>query len=319
MSPAPYWHCYFSAADVARASALIQPRSLRSTGVELHIDLYPQANRDAPVLVFNHGGGGYAKLFVLLALAFHERGYTVVVADQKGQGDSGGDFGDFTITEATQNIVDVARWARSEFGGPVFLGGASVGGGLTYAAAATMAKAGDPPAAVLCHNLYDFGDPRTGLEFTRFAWLARIPLLPRLMASGTRLLAALLPRLRLPYRPLANFRAMLDERDTASGFYERWQADPHSLRTVTARYFASVTGTQAAIALEQNAQVPVLVTNPTRDRMVRPAVTRASYERLGGPRSYAELDYGHYSLQPGFTQRLVDLADDWFRRHGGCK
>lgn len=308
-----YWHRYYAADDSARATGLMRSHTLRSTGVDLHIDVYPQPRRDAPLLVFNHGGGGYAKLFVLLALAFHERGYTVVMADQKGQGDSGGDFGDFTIAEATQNIVDVARWARREFGGTLFLGGASIGGGLTYAAAASMAQAGDPPSAVLCHNLYDFGDPRTGLEFTRFALLARIPLLPCAMAWSTRRLAALFPRLRMPYRPLANFRAMLDERDLAGGFYEQWSADPHSLRTVTARYFSSVMGTPAAIAMADNRVVPVLVVNPRRDRMVRPAVTRECYERLGGPKRYAELDYGHYSLQPEFTRRLVELADGWFR------
>lgn len=294
---------------------LVQTYTLHSTGVDLHLDVYPQPDAGAPVLVFNHGGGGHAGLFVPLALAFHACGYTVILPDQKCQGRSGGAAGDFTVSEAVQNIVDVVGWARARFKGPLYLAGSSIGGGLTYAAAAALAQAGAPPQAIACINLYDFGDPRTAIEFTRLAWLARIPYLPLLVRWGARRLGRLLPRMRLPYRPMSNFRAMVDARDQASGFYAAWCADPHTLRSVTLRYLSSMLDTPAAIAFEQNQRVPVLVINPRRDRMVRPALTRASFDRLGGQRAYAEIDYGHFSLQPGFTQEVVQLAHAWFGRH----
>ncbi|MBI1772287.1 MAG: alpha/beta fold hydrolase [Burkholderiales bacterium] len=289
-----YWHCYHDPALLARVLAVVQTRHLQSTGVELHIDLYQQRDKAAPVLILNHGGGGYGGLFVGLALAFYEQGYTVIVPDQKGQGRSGGAMGDFTVAEAVQNIVDVAAWARQEFSGSLYLCGGSIGGGLAYAAAAAMATLGKPPVAAVCLNLFDFGDPVTGLAFTRFAVLAKIPRLARAFRAISGLLAKLAPRMRLPYRPLARFENMMDERDLATGFYAKWQADPLTLRTVTARYFASM--------LDQK-----------RDKMVNPQLTRDCYERLSGQKAYAEIDWGHFSLQPEFNNELIILGKQWLK------
>jgi len=306
-----YWHCYHDPALLARVLAVVQTRHLPSTGVELHIDLYQQANPAAPVLILNHGGGGYGGIFVGLALAFYEQGYTVVVPDQKGQGRSGGAMGDFTVAEAVQNIVDVAAWARQEFAGPLYLCGGSIGGGLTYAAAAMLASQGKPPVAAVCLNLYDFGDPVTGLAFTRFATLANIPGLARACRAMSGLLAKLAPRLRLPYRPLARFENMMDERDLAMGFYAKWQADPLTLRTVTARYFASMLNTAFAIPLEANTDVPVLVINQKRDKMVKPQLTLDCYQRLSGQKDYVEIDWGHFSLLSQFNAELIVLGQQW--------
>ncbi|MFZ6711724.1 alpha/beta fold hydrolase [Undibacterium sp. TC9W] len=306
-----YWHCYHDPALLARVLAVVQTRHLLSTGVELHIDLYRQQDKTAPVLILNHGGGGYGGLFVGLALAFYEQGYTVIVPDQKGQGRSGGAMGDFTVAEAVQNIVDVAAWARTEFSGPLYLCGGSIGGGLTYAAAAVLAKQGRPPVAAVCLNLYDFGDPVTGLAFTRFAALANIPGLAKACRAMSVLLAKLAPRMRLPYRPLARFENMMDERDLATGFYAKWQSDPLTLRTVTARYFASMLDTAFVIPLEANTQVPVLVINQKRDKMVNPQMTRDCYQRLSGQKTYAEIDWGHFSLEPEFNAELVTLGQQW--------
>lgn len=306
-----YWHCYHDPALLERVLAVVQTRHLPSTGVELHLDLYQQANPAAPLLILNHGGGGYGGIFVGLALAFYEQGYTVVVPDQKGQGRSGGAMGDFTVAETVQNIVDVAAWARQEFTGPLYLCGGSIGGGLTYAAAAVLASQGKPPVAAVCLNLYDFGDPVTGLAFTRFATLSNIPGLARAFRAMSGLLAKLAPRLRLPYRPLARFENMMDERDLVLGFYAKWQADPLTLRTVTARYFASMLDTAFAIPLEANTAVPVLVINQKRDKMVKPQLTLDCYQRLSGKKAYVEIDWGHFSLLPEFNAELVHIGEQW--------
>lgn len=311
---ADYLYRYYPPELADRIAAVRQSRTLASAGVTLHLDLYPQPRSDAPVLVLNHGGGGYGGLFAALALAFHRRGYCVVAPDQKGQGRSCGPAGDFTVAEAVQNIVDVASWARRQFAGRLYLAGASIGGGLTYAASAALTRQGQAPAAIACLNLYDFGDPRTALCFTRWPWLGRSRHLALLLRAMVRGLAACAPGLRLPYRPSARFDRMLDERDAGSGFYARWLADPRTLRSVTLRYLASMMSTPPAIALEDHAAVPVLVINQLRDRMVPRRLTSDAYARLSGPRAYQEIDWGHFSLRPAFGEELADACHAWFVR-----
>jgi len=301
---------YLTPAEALEWEQLTQQHRLLSTGVALHLDWYPQPSSDCPALVIIHGGGGHAGLFARLALAFHHAGYAVAVPDQRGQGRSDGTRGDFSVSEAVQNIVDTAAWVRQRTHGPLYLLGSSIGGGLAYAAGAALVQPGLAPAAIACINLYDFGDPRTGLEFSRFAALARIPGLPRVLRGAAVMLAQAFPRLRLPYRAIADFSGMLDERDRDA--YAAWQNDPHALRSVTLRALVSLLNTPPAIPMPANRDLPVLVINPRRDRMVRPAVTRRSFEQLGGRRAYHEIDYGHFSLQADFCARIVALAHPWF-------
>ena len=113
MTAETYWHCYHEAETLARILAAATGRRIPSTGVSLHLDLYRQPAAGAPIVVLNHGGGGHAGLLAGLALTLFERGMTVVVPDQKGQGRSGGARSDFTLAEAVENIVDAAIFARS--------------------------------------------------------------------------------------------------------------------------------------------------------------------------------------------------------------
>lgn len=148
-----YWHCYYDAATLSRSQWLRQTHVVESTGVSLHVDTYPRPEPGAPVILFNHGAAGYCRLFVSLALSLYDRGYTVVLPDQRGQGLSGGPRGDYTLAECVENIVDTASWAVEQYEGPLFMAGGSVGGALTYYAAA----AGAPALAIACLNLFDLG------------------------------------------------------------------------------------------------------------------------------------------------------------------
>jgi pimeloyl-ACP methyl ester carboxylesterase len=301
-----YWHRYCDSETLSRGDALREVVALRSAGVTMHLDVYPHPDPAAPVVVFNHGGAGYCRLFVPLALRFHARGYTVVLPDQRGQGFSGGARGDYTIAECTQNIVDAAQWARGRFGGPIFLAGGSLGGALSYYAAA----AGAPASAIACLNLFDFGSD-DALHFSRLAPLAAFAGGPKLART---LLALLRPLdwIRLPAHALARFDKLMDDRDAA--FQRQWQADPIPPTRLSLRQVASNLTTPPAVPFEHNT-VPTLVLNQARDRMVDPAITQRNYARLGGQKRYHELDYGHWSSAPAFWDALVAACDDWFREN----
>ena len=81
-----YWQTYFDEATIARSNALRQEMTIQSTGVSIHMDVYEQLDKTAPVLIINHGGGGYSRIFIEPALALYARGYTIIAPNQRGQG-----------------------------------------------------------------------------------------------------------------------------------------------------------------------------------------------------------------------------------------
>ena len=303
-----YWHTYYDADTIARSDQLRRTVNVTSTGVTLHVDCYEGA-ADAPVLILNHGGGGYSRVFVPVALNLYDRGYTVLLPDQRGQGYSEGDRGDYVLSDFVQNIVDVTAWAHAHYGRKPFLAGGSVGGALTYMAAA----AGAPVQAIICHNLYDFGSAQDAIGVSRFAFLTRVPGMARLATNITNLLARTLPGLRVPFRLIGQFSTMVDDRAN-TGFYQKWLADPLPIKWVSLRYVRSMSTTPPAVPFESN-MTPVLVINPALDQMTDPALTRHNYERLGGEKAYAEIPYGHWATGDAYVQAWCDLVDDWCRAH----
>jgi alpha-beta hydrolase superfamily lysophospholipase len=302
----PFWHNYYGIETIKRGDSIRQVHTVHSTAVDIHVDVYARPKTDAPLVMFNHGAAGYCRLFVELALAFYDRGYTVVLPDQRGQGLSGGPRGDYTIAECVQNVVDVARWAKSRWGGPLFIAGGSVGGALAYYAAASA-----PAEAIACLNLFDFGNGLDGIALSRLAFLARRPALCKLVLMGTALLRPVRP-LRLSFNWFGAFDRLMDERDTA--FQALWDADPVPPRRVTVRSLLSNVTTPPVVPFEQNT-TPVLVINQRLDKMVSPEVTHRNYERLGGPKRYLEVLFGHWSSQPDFWRTIVQACDEWFQAH----
>ena len=302
-----YWHIYYDDKVVERSNSIREEHTIFSTAVDIHIDVYEQPNPDAPIVIFNHGAAGYCRLFVQLALLFYDLGYTVILPDQRGQGLSGGRRGDYTISECVQNIVDVAHWAGARFRGPLFMAGGSVGGALTYYAAAAGASAN----AIACLNLFDFGNGTDGIQISRVAFLSRYAAIVRLLKAGNVLLKPL-HWLRIPFNWIGAFDKLMDERDAE--FQTRWDADPIPPRLVSLRLLASNMTTAPAIAFEEN-RVPVLVINQSLDKMVDVDVTRHNYERLSGPKRYLEVPFGHWSSQPEFWKAVVESCDEWFRTY----
>ena len=302
-----YWRRYHSEQLVERSDRIREELAIRSTGVNIHIDVYPNPDPHSPVVIFNHGAAGYCRLLVPLALLFHARGYTVVLPDQRGQGLSGGRRGDYTISECVQNVVDVAHWARNRFDSPLFMAGGSVGGGITYYAAA----AGAPASAIACLNLFDFGNGTDGLRISRLASLARYRVIVKALKAGMAI-SKPLHWVRVPFTWIGAFDRLVDERDTT--FQTQWDADPVPPRLVSLRSLASNVSTTPAIPFEQN-QTPVLVINQSLDRMVDSGVTRYNFDRLGGTKRYLEVPFGHWSSQPRFWEAIVQGCDAWFTAH----
>jgi alpha-beta hydrolase superfamily lysophospholipase len=298
-----YWHTYYDAETIERSESLRQEFTFNTADARLHMDAYVRPDPSRPVVLLTHGEGGYSRLFVRPALALYDRGYSVLVLDQRGHGLSSGHGDDFTLVQLTQDVLDASYWARRNFSGPLFLAGANQGGALVYNASTI----GAPVIGLICHHLYDYSPLADGLALSRFAGIADMPGGVQLANAAARTLMALSPRLRLPADRLTSFDGLLDERD--NGNFEAWQEDPQPPRTVSLRYAYSTISSPPAVPYEDNA-LPVLVINPTRDRMVDPEITRRNFERLGGRKTYAEIDYGHWSLLEPFAREWSALLDE---------
>lgn len=300
-----YWQKYYPVKTLQRAEKLVKPVKVASTGVEIHMDVYEQPQKGAPVLIFNHGAAGYCKLFVELALLYFDLGYTVVLPDQRGQGLSGGSRGDYTVQECVQNICDVATWAKEKYAAPIYMAGGSMGGALTYYAAA----AGAPVEKIACLNLFNCGNGVDGLELSRFSFITNFPMLFKLMIWLMNVLQFVrFPRMR--YSWFGRFNRLMDDRDT--GFQKLWDADPVPPRLISLRSLSSMLNIPPAIPFAENT-IPTLVINQAQDRMVDPYVTYRNYLKLGGKKQYLEISYGHWSSKMEFWKIIVAASDQWFK------
>ena len=94
-------------------------------------------------------------------------------------------------------------------------------------------------------------------------------------------------------------------------FLSLWMADPYPNRYVTLRTYLSLFFTPPAVRFENNA-IPTLVINQAMDEMTDPAVTRRNFERLGGPKRYLEIPFGHFSNTDAFYRMISDACHEWF-------
>lgn len=304
-----YWRNYYDQPMVARSDSLRQEFTFESTDVELQVDAYIQSAIESPVVMLHHGGGSYSRLFVRIAIALFDRGYTVLVPNQRGQGFSDGGRGDFTLEQLIQNVLDSAYWARRNFRGDLFMAGAGLGGSLVLQAV----MKGAPVRALACHTLFDFGSPEDALVLTGLSGLGGFPGGAQLTGWVVRALAAVSPRMKVPVYTQKRYHRLLDPRD--NGNQERLLEDPYAVQAFSMRYAMSAFNTPPAVPLEEN-PLPVFVINPARDEMVSPQVTQRNYQRLGGPKDYMEIAYGHWSLTEPFAQEWASLVDPWFQKWG---
>lgn len=180
----------------------------------IHLDLYraPQARA---TVVLQPGVGSYARFYAPLCQALSRAGFHVLGIDRPGHGYSEGARGDCTVAEAIDVTQQVIALARAQFGLPVVLLGANLGGFLTGCAV----LAGLRPDLAIAHHFVLPG---------------------RLLAS--RLRGRFIERFRDRPYPLARgakgVKALTG--DPALVAYLQAQADPQAVWTQSPRSIASL-------------------------------------------------------------------------------
>lgn len=267
-----------------------------------HVDIWqpPPDSPIRPTIVYCHGLSSSGRMMANFAKPFHDRGYRVVCPDLPGFGLSlvNGRRGCATVDEMAQVLAATATQARARFGDPVFLAGISLGGALSYYAAAL----GAPVKGVAALNLMDMGDPLTHAISERGRWLA--PLIPLM-----RLMARMMPELPLPLSRFLNVDKLSDDPELV----ERFRAHPQIVKSYTLRAALSLLTARPKISFEEFDAAPILVLHGRKDRLIPEHLTRANFERLKGPKKYVVLDDAeHVPLHARAAKQYADAVASWF-------
>jgi alpha-beta hydrolase superfamily lysophospholipase len=259
-------------------------------GAEIHLDRY--AAPTAPLtVVMLHGGGGYGRLLAPFAVMLRTHGYEVVAPDFPGYGLSVAPAELFSYSRWVDCAADLVDAEARRSGKPVVLFGLSVGGYLSYLAAARGRKA----AGVIATTL---ADPRLPVVRDEFA---RNPTVNRVLNPFLPPMAALFGGVRLPIRWFSNMKGIANDPE----LLRMLCADPiGGGNWVPLRFMHSLLAIRPDIEPEDFDLCPVLFAQPAADQWTTIKASRPFFDRIKGPKQLVMLENcGHLPIEePGVTQ-----------------
>lgn len=250
--------------------------TIQSNGETLHVETY-HAGEDKPTLIFSHGIAGYARVLLPFILPLFHRNINIICPDLKGYGYNSGIKGDFTWDEHVTNLTDCARYAREKYHGTLFMGGASMGGPLAYEAAARFRRID----GLVCWCLWDMS-ARDFIENE-----TRLGKKNRLALPFMKLAAKIAGSHTIPTTSVVSY-------DTLSAYPELNDmvlSDPQAGTRISIRAAVSLVTQSRPTLSYENFTRPILVFQPTADRMTPSNYTYETYLRIGNPdKRYIEVD-----------------------------
>lgn len=266
-----YWKNYmdkwFGTELIEKWERYVSFDSMTSNGREVKLEVYETKDKSAPTIVFAHGIAGYARILLPFAIPLFEKGYNIVLPDMQGYGYNDGVKGDFEWNIHKENLKDAVRYAKERFNGPIFLGGASMGGPLAYAASCEI----EGVRGLLCWCLWDFSDKEFMTKETTTKGLTYI-LLPVL-----KVVSKLIGRLRLKTYRFVSYDTLSDSQE----FNDAVKKDPQAGTKITLKGAVSLITQSKPEIKHKDYQIPVLVAQPENDRMTPLHYIKKTFDELG--------------------------------------
>lgn len=256
-------------------------------GLRVHVDRY---RADGPLkVIVVHGAGGYSRLLSPLAVALARRGHEAVAPDLPGYG----------LTRAPARANTWALWVRvlaglvaaerARDGRPVVLFGASIGGPLSFHAAARAEVAG-----LVATMLLDPRDPGARAVLGP-------PWVPGFAVGLLDRMPPALDGLRVPIRLVGNVGAIANDPALVRLIARDRRGGGNRVPLGFLRTFLTAA---PPLEPEEFDRCPVLVVHPERDAWTPVEHTRPVLDRLRAPHELVMLgNCGHFPLEePGVTQ-----------------
>ncbi len=281
----------------------VERKQIDSVNGKINLEIYRNADPKKPTIVFSHGIAGYARLLTPFYIPLFEKGYNVVAPDLEGYGYNQRKKGDFTFDIHLENLKNTVDYARNNFEGKVYLGGASMGGPLAYASDARYNCAD----GLICWCLFDFADREfikatsTTKELTFFL----IPLM--------KLASKLFGKATFKTTRLVSYRTLTADQN----FNSLIMNDPQSGKSISLRGALSLI-IQAKPDLPHNKyEKPVLVCQPEDDEMTPAYFTKKVFKKLKSEsKKYIHFEGAHFPKDKGSYIKWGEEVDRFIKENG---
>lgn len=295
-----YMVCWWGE-DLIQKAEVIEEIWLPSSGQNIHLEVY-DTKRKTPTIIFLHGLVGYARLVLPFTSPLFELGYNVIAPDLMGYGKTTGLKGDFTWNDWMNNVRDTVEYAKKRFGGPVILSGASMGGPVAFSAASRFKNVD----SVICYCLWDL-QRREFIEgvikFGKWSYF---------VLEILKIIALFFPKIRFKNSTLINYNNLTDSIELNKMLES---GDPNASTLISIRAAVSmITQSKWDTPLEEF-NIPLLIFQPSADRMTPPFFAREIYERLKGKKRWIDFTGADHmtSKQHYFKEIWALEVDRWLK------
>lgn len=280
----------------------VQIDKIVSNNKEINLELYIR-DKTAPTIVFSHGIAGYARVLLPFIIPLFKIGYNFVVPDLQGYGYNTGIKGDFEWNLHVQNLVDSVKYAKENFKGNIYLGGASMGGPLAYSASCMVP---DLIEGLITWCLWDFSDREFMLNETttgKFTYFLK-PLF--------KLCATLFGNTRVKTYHLVSYDTL-----TCSEYFNSiLKKDPQAGTHITLKGALSLLLQSVPLIDHRMFELPTLVLQPKDDRMTPPKYIERTYNKLGSKiKKYVEVENcEHFPIHSEHYNIWAEEVDCFIKR-----
>ncbi|EKD42760.1 MAG: hypothetical protein ACD_73C00031G0003 [uncultured bacterium] len=293
------WKDFFPATSfVTKVEKLVREIWIPWKHTQIHLDVY-QHPKPAPTIIYCHGLSSSGRMMANFAIPLFEKGFNVICPDLPGFGLTPLKRGSLNIDELTQALTDIVFYAQKQFGEPCFLTGISLGGTLSYYAAAN----GAPVKAIACLNLLDMSD-NSNHEISRLGtWVKKIkPLIG--------LASRIYPDLSVSLKHFVNPDKLCSE----SSIVDNFKTNPLVVRSYTLKALNGLLTTAPKISFEKFDLCPVLVLHGSLDALIPEKLTKLNYDKIKGFKKYVGLKNGeHIPLHAKAHHTYINEVTSWFQ------
>ncbi len=258
----------------------------------IHCEVY-EYGKEAPVVLFIPGLGTYSTLYCEFFTKLSECGLNVIGVDLRGHGYSGGDRGDYTVSQVVSDVKEVMDHFAARYNDQIILFGCSIGSPLAVA----CAEADRRVRALLCHTFFLTEIPPSPFHWLGWSWLAWNSLF--------------FPQLKMDFRLFIDAKTLMKNLN-----YEEFvQYDELMVWQYPIKTLSSVYSRRCQVFYKQF-DFKAAIISGEHDPLVQPWYIHMITKCMKHPFEPIILPEGGHMLPFEDVKRTIDVTTNWLRKEG---